>query len=285
MPIFKHYKKEGLNIVQNGFNGKTPSSNMFKDMLQKEIMSYTYGEITIFCDERKAAEELLKAIDWNPNLENLDYEGLVNANIVKEEENNQTVEGLTPKKRFDCCFFGLGIGGDFYTNIANMFKLSQNQKYNQKLLRQSDFVMKFDYTEAFPKGGNIAVGKDIYVAHKRGESLLAVDKRSWEGAESYYNKVTLYSGSLENLIITDFFDRLHAADVASNLTDEDKCSNFMFMVKPFQKDSQIINVLKKYKTIIETIYGKELFDIYSNSLERFKTPELENIFKQVDLKI
>lgn len=273
--------------MQNGIIGKTPSSNMFKDMLQKEIMSYTYGEITIFCDERKVAEELLKAINWNPNLENLDYEGLVNVNIVKEEENDQTIEGLTSEKKFDCCFFGLGIGGDFYVNIANMFKLSQNQKYNQKLLRQSDFVMKFDYTEAFPKGGNIAVGKDIYVFHKRGESLLAVDKRSWEGAESYYDKVTLYSSFLENLIITDFFDRMYASGVAEKQTKEEICSNFVFCVRAYKGEGEkrVVETLKKYKTILENIYKTSLIELYNGSLDNLKSTELENIFKQASLNI
>lgn len=77
-----------MNILK----GET-TADVLKNLTSMGAYSIAVGEINFFADNRKVVDELIKALNWEPEIENLQTggEGILNVVVINEELNDHYV--------------------------------------------------------------------------------------------------------------------------------------------------------------------------------------------------
>lgn len=256
-----------MNILK----GET-TAEVLKNLTGMGAYSIAVGEMNFFVDNRKVVDELIKALNWEPEIENLQTggEGILNVVVINEELNDHYIF-KKGKYKFTSKFFCIGLAGEMFTNIVNMFKLPT--KYDKKLLGNSEFAIEFNYREIAPNMGFgvLRTANNILLTHKKGESLLSSTARMANliGDEGIKG-IDTYQLNFENIIITNYLDSMHAHDLASKIDKQEMCANFLACMascgQAGEDPKMIASSIKKYRTAIEELYGMPIADIYRFSL-------------------
>lgn len=253
---------------------------MAEETAQMGVMSTVGGKLDIFVNDERVVNEILEILKGKNILS--EFDGLLDFANPEVKKELHKINGVKTEYVYTILFSGVGVGGEFISNIAYMFvAATKNNKANLDFVENSDFVIKFDYIESSPNiaFGHIGIGKDLMIAHKKGKKLPKPEK-IWK---ANYRHINEKKYSLENLILEGFFESLVAFDerVDVSLKEElEQPSEFTGQAYIcFGKDEgELLSSLKKYKSYIEKLYKTPLLDLYKNASKVYKNKELETCF-------
>lgn len=251
------------------------------------FISWTTGEVKIYTDNEKAVNDLIKVIN-SKRVMYKDKDFYIADVVIKDKKKFKTnIQGIDTKYEYDCLFWGSGIKGDFLLNISNMFVLAaEDASINFERLLRTNFVLKFDYVEESTLDSVVRIGRNIYVTHPWGKSPGSTALDSLDKYDNYLKQLEIYDYTLENLVINDFYDKL----INFNNTQEDK-NKFSIeelsevfittLTTSYCNDKEkTLSELKKYKSIIEDLYGMNLKEIYSNLTDSSQDQDIKELIEK-----